>query len=64
MTERLKHDTAWVLSHSILEIFAPCLREEEQREAFAEVYVRIKAGLEALCIQEERQAQRLSPSKN
>ena len=51
---------AWMLSHSILEIFAPCLREEEQAQALAEVYARCKAGIEAFCIQEERQeAQRL-----
>lgn len=62
--ERLKHDCAWVLSQHILEIFAGCLRESDQADAFAEVYQRCRAGFEAFCIQEERMQRRLQPSKN
>jgi hypothetical protein len=62
--ERLQHDCAWMLSQHILEIFAPCLREEEQADAFAEVYARCRAAFEAFCIQEARMQRRLQPSKN
>jgi hypothetical protein len=47
-----------------VELFASVLREEEQSDAFAEVYARVKAGLEAFRIQDERMRQRLKPSKN
>ena len=64
MNSRLVHDTAWATAQHILEVFAPLLREEEQREAFAEIYVRVKAGIECLEIQSERMQQRMKPSRN
>ena len=64
MQVRLTHDVAWITSQHIVEVFAPLLREEEQREAFAEVYARVKAGIECFEIQSERMQQRLKPSKN
>ncbi len=42
----LTHDAAWQLAKEIVEVFAGCLREEEQHDAFVEVYTRLKAGLE------------------
>ncbi len=62
--ERLTHDVAWTTATHILDVFAPCLREEEQRDAFAEIYVRVKAGLECFEIQAERMQRRLKPSSN
>ncbi len=64
MTERLRHDVAWAVAHHVLEVFAPLLREEEQREAFAEVYQRVKAGIECYECRIERAAQRLRPGRN
>ena len=45
-------------------MFEPLLREEEQREAFAEIYQRIKACLECYDLHAERMQQRLKPSYN
>jgi hypothetical protein len=59
--DRLIHDAAFALSRGILSVFAPCLREEEQREAFREVYERVKAGIERFEIESDRMAQRLRP---
>jgi hypothetical protein len=39
-------------------------REEEKRDAFMEIYERIKAGLEAYETQVTRQQHRLRPSRN
>jgi hypothetical protein len=64
VTDRLIHDVAWVATQHVLEIFAPLLREEEQREAFAEIYQRVRAGLECYETRVERMARRLSPGKN
>jgi hypothetical protein len=38
-------DTAMELARAVLAIIAPCLREEEQREAFAEIYEAVKSAL-------------------
>jgi hypothetical protein len=64
MTDRLIHDVAFMATQHILEIFAPLLREEEQREAFAAVFDGVKAGLECYEIRAKRMARRLSPGKN
>ncbi len=63
-SESLRHDAAWATAVSIVEVFAPLLREEEQREAFAEIYARVKAGIECFEIKAERMHQRLKPSCN
>jgi len=62
--DQLIHDVAWATSQHIVEVFAPCLREEEQPDAFAEVYARLKACLETFEIESNRREQRLHPSQN
>jgi hypothetical protein len=62
--ERLIHDVAFATSQHILEVFAGCIREEEQRDAFAEIYDRIKAGIECFEIQHNRMMRRLDPGRN
>jgi hypothetical protein len=64
MSPRLIHDVAWATSQHILEVFAPLLREEEQRDAFVEIYARVKAGMECLAIQADRMQRRIKPSNN
>jgi hypothetical protein len=62
---RLIHDTAYALALHLLRVFEPLLREEEKRDAFTECYEAAKAGIEAFCIQADREAVRLCrPSKN
>lgn len=62
--QRLIHDVAWAVTLHIVEFVAPLLSEEEQREAFAQIYERVKAGLECYDIQLERMKKRIRPSKN
>jgi len=62
--ERLIHDVAFGTSLHILELFANRLGEEEAHERFAEIYERIKAGIEWLVIKNNRMAQHLDPGRN
>jgi hypothetical protein len=59
--DSLIDDVARATAVTIVEVFAPCLREEEQREAFVEVYTRVKAGLERYQLREARLCQRVKP---
>jgi hypothetical protein len=62
--QRLIHDVAFATSRHILEVFACCLREEEQRDAFAEIYERVKAGIECFELRTNRLQSRLRPGRN
>jgi hypothetical protein len=61
---RLCHDVSWQVTTSVIEMFAPLLPETEQAEAFAQVYARVKAGIEVMEIQAARMASRMRPSRN
>ena len=60
-TDRISHDVAWVTSLHILEVFSPLLREEERRDAFNEVFSRVKAGIEAYSHEVKSMMHRLRP---
>jgi hypothetical protein len=62
--QRLIHDVAVATSKQVLAVFAPCLREEEQRGAFEEIYARIKAGIECFEIESTKMMCRLRPGRN
>jgi hypothetical protein len=64
MCERLLHDTAWSCAYSLVEVIAPCLREDEQTDAFHEFYKRVRAAVETYLIMEAREARQLTPSRN
>jgi hypothetical protein len=64
MRPSLIHDTAWATAVAVLEVFSPLLREEERKDAFLEVYHRVKAGLEAYCTHDDRMNDRLKPHRN
>jgi hypothetical protein len=61
---RLIHDAAFAMAKALLDITSPCLREEEQRDAFREFYCVCKAGLEAYEVQTSRMQRRLQPGNN
>jgi hypothetical protein len=61
--EGLIHDVAFVTSQHILEVFAGCIREEDHRDAFSEIYERIKAGIQCFEIQ-NRPERCLDPGRN
>jgi hypothetical protein len=54
-------DAAMELSREILGIIAPCLRQEDQREAFAEIYEACKAALIRYEQQSDRAHKRANP---
>jgi len=63
-SESVRHDHAWAGAKSVLAVFAPLLREEEEPEAFAEVYARLRALLECYDIQTDRMLRRMKPGRN
>ena len=63
-SDSLIHDVAFVTAQQIVDIFAGCLREEELRDAFDEVYPLVKASLERFQIQENRMERRMRPGVN
>lgn len=64
MHERITHDAAWATASSILECMKYCLREEERADAFAAIYCRVKAGIEAAFLYADHRQDRLKPGRN
>ena len=62
--ERVKHDVAWTAALEILRVFLPLLREEERRDAFDEIYDRVKAALHAYDKENKSLLHRLRPLSN
>ncbi len=58
------HDISTAAGVSILEVFKYMLREEEERDAFGEIYVRVVAALQAYQIKSKCAAERMQPSRN
>ena len=64
MSKHLQHDTAFAMAHALLEIVAPCIREEERRDAFSEFYRVCLAALESYEVKCNRMEARLRPLNN
>ena len=62
--ERVKHDVAWATALEILQVFLPLLREEERRDAFGEIYERVKVALHAYDQENKSLLHRLRPLSN
>jgi hypothetical protein len=63
--QRLRHDVAAATAKAVLEIVAPCLRPEEQHEAWGMFLTAITAGLEKYEELRQRELHRLArPSDN
>lgn len=60
----LIHNHAWAITGHLVEVVSGSLREEEQREVFAELYEIVKAGLESYQVYLQRQRSRLGTSRN
>jgi hypothetical protein len=63
-SESKKHEVAWKGAKTIVDVFASLLREEERRDAFTEVYTRIRALLADYDRQAEWLHRRMRPSGN
>jgi hypothetical protein len=61
---KLQHDCATAMATALMEIIGPCLRGEEQHDAFLEFYRVTKLGLESFVIQRNRDLTRQNPSLN
>jgi hypothetical protein len=61
---RLQHDLAFEAGGKLLETVSNALRPEEHKDAFCEFYRIVLAAIEAYEIQAQREAVRLSPSRN
>jgi hypothetical protein len=64
MHQRIYHDAAFPMAKALIDVVAPCIREEERREAFDEFYRICLAGIEAFVIHWNRMESRLHPGKN
>jgi hypothetical protein len=64
VNQRLIDDVAFATSRHVLEVFADCIREEQHRDAFEEIYERVKAGIECFQIEHNRMLRRLDPGSN
>lgn len=62
--QSLQHDHAHALAVAILQMVTPCLREEEQREAFEMFYEAAKASFEHYEMMADRRMKRIKPSAN
>ena len=60
----LMHDMAFRISAEILRTFSGVLREEEQQDAFWEIYESIKEGLQEYETKADRRMSRLNPGRN
>jgi hypothetical protein len=63
-SESPQHDHAFATAAAVLALFAPLLREEEHRDAFREIYTRVKAGIERYETQADRTHRQLEPGAN
>lgn len=63
-SQSLVHDHAMQLAGAVLGIVAPCLREEERREAFELVYAGAVQALKRYEVKADRLTRRVRPSAN
>lgn len=61
INNRLIHDAALVMAVSILEVFRPVLRDDEVRDAFAEIKERVELGTLALLQEFAHEQWRMHP---
>jgi hypothetical protein len=64
MHKRICHDAAFPMAKALLDVVAPCIREEERRDAFDAFYRICLDGIEAFLIRHNRMESRLHPGKN
>jgi hypothetical protein len=64
MSDSDRHDHAWAGAKSVMDVIDSLLMEHEKRDAFAEIYIRLKAMLECYDIVRTRRELRMRPSRN
>jgi hypothetical protein len=64
MNQRSVNGRTFAMAQELLDLVAPCIREEERRDAFEAFYAVCKKHLEQFCIEQDRMMQRLKPTSN
>jgi len=64
MSDRVLHDGAFATTQSIIDVFPNGYFGNDKAQVFYEIYLRVKAGIEATIIQADRTRSRLSPTNN
>lgn len=64
MNERLLHDGSFATAQSIIDAFPEGYFGKDKAQAFYELYIRIRAGMEYLILHDDRMRRRLRPGKN
>lgn len=64
MKEREIHDAAFSTRQSILDMFPQGYFADAKAQVAYELYIRIKAGMEYLMLQDDRMQRRLKPMSN
>jgi hypothetical protein len=62
--DRLVHDAAFLTVQSIIDAFPERYFADDKAQVAYELYIRIKAGMEYLMLQDDRMQRRLRPMKN
>jgi hypothetical protein len=61
MNGHILHDAAYAASVAILEVIRPVLRDDEVKDAFSEIFDRVKGGMEIYLILFLQEQRRLNP---
>ena len=64
MNGRLIHDGAVAMSKALMEVVENSIRPEARLDAYSQLYIVCKGGVEAYETQRERMERRLAPSNN
>jgi hypothetical protein len=64
MRSSLQHDAAWAAAVAALQLVAPALLPDEQKDALARFYEIVKAAIETYDIMIRREQLRQVPSRN
>jgi hypothetical protein len=62
--QRLIHEVAFVTSRQILDVFAGCIRADEQGDAFAEIFEHVKTGIQSFELKANPKVWRADPGAN
>lgn len=63
LSDRELHDGSFAITQSILDAF-PDEFAKDKAQAFYEIYIRVKAGIEGTLLLNERVQRRLRPGRN
>ena len=64
LMKSLMHDVAFLMTVEIFNIFSCVLRDDEHRDAFWEIYERVREGLLSYETKADRRMARLHPGRN